>query len=104
MRATLSYFSHPIRDLMQETTRNALDAFNSQANRSSGNTNPHDFRRWVQFVTTALENGDYLDEHEVQKMLIEAGWGEQIAGRLATEFRINLRFLDEYRSQRAGQS
>jgi len=83
---------------MHEATRTALDDFNSQANFSSGNTNPHDYRRWVEFVSTALEHGDHLDEQDVRELLVEAGWDDERATRLASEFRVNLRFLEEYLS------
>ena len=77
-------------------TRYWLDQFNEQANYSSGNTNPHDYSRWVRFVFSAHEHGDDPGEEELREHFRSVGWDEQRAARLAREFRASIRLLPEY--------
>ncbi len=74
----------------------SLKSFSSLANKSTGNSNPYDFERWCEFVFTIFRKNIDLNSTELEAWLIENGWSEEMAIKLALDFEYSISLLMKY--------
>lgn len=78
----------------------ALRAFSTSANKSTGNSHPNDLKIWYQFIILAFHNDANLSPDQLMQWLVNDGWGEDIATKLSLEFEYSFALLKEYESDR----
>ncbi|OQX09844.1 MAG: hypothetical protein BWK73_21755 [Thiothrix lacustris] len=72
-------------EILGEESAKLLKKFSNLANKSTGSSHPSDQKRWFDFIySVSLSKEVYADQ--VEKILIEHGWSEDYADKLALEF------------------
>lgn len=74
----------------------SLKSFSSIANKSTGNTHPYDFERWCEFVFIIFRKSIDLSTTELEAWLIENGWSDDMASKLALDFEYSISLLEKY--------
>ena len=83
--------------MIGEDSYRLLYRFSHSANKSTGNTNPHDFERWCDFVLAIFRNQVELNADDLVRWLEEdEGWSDTIAWKLGLDFEYGLQLLKRY--------
>ena len=83
-----------IEDILGEDAANALKQFSVSANKSTGYSHPCDEKRWFRFLIAAQKSGKRLYSDILEATLIEQGWSEEWAYKLASQFEYSEELLD----------
>jgi hypothetical protein len=93
---TLTKSEKLIIDTIGNEAFQSLKSFTNLANKSTGNSNPYDFERWCEFVFIIFRKNIELSSTELEVWLIENGWGEEMASKLALDFEYSISLLEKY--------
>lgn len=87
-----------IEDLAGLETSGKLKNWINSANPATLNTNPHDFKRWCDFIFTAHLNKSKLTASQLERYLIEDEqfYDEEIVSKIVLEYEYSLDLLNEY--------
>ncbi|MFA6082834.1 hypothetical protein [Mucilaginibacter sp.] len=86
-----------MQDIVGDDIYTLLYRFSKSANKSTGNTNPHDFARWSDFVIAIFRNKIELSADELVRWLEEdENWDNDMAWKLGLDFEYALQILDKY--------
>lgn len=98
LSVTLSKGSATIEDFAGIETTNKLKNWINSANLSTLNTNPHDFKRWCDFVFTAYLKKSNLTANQFEQYLIEEVriYDEDLVSKVVLEYEYSLDLLSEY--------
>lgn len=83
-----------IEDIVGYDAANALKQFSILANKSTGYSHPCDEKRWFKFLVQAQKSGKRLYLDILIATLIEQGWSEEWAYKLASQFEYSEELLD----------
>ncbi len=85
---------------LPEPVAEKLRRFSRCANKSSGSAHPADRQLWYDFLASAQESGVDLSSGMLERWLVEEGWDEEVADRLAGQYNFArglLEFVDGLR-------
>lgn len=85
-----------INDWLPNTAAVALRRFSATANKATGSSHPSDRKRWYAFLIAANGAGPTLTPEILERWLVEDGWTEDGAERLAMEYEFGLALLVAY--------
>ncbi|RZJ99285.1 MAG: hypothetical protein EOO43_27045 [Flavobacterium sp.] len=74
----------------------ALKLFSDFANKSTGNSHPMDFDRWVYLVCLAHRKNSALNTDDLVRWLKENGWSEDTSWELGLEYEYSRNLLEYY--------
>ncbi|POZ51569.1 hypothetical protein [Methylovulum psychrotolerans] len=83
-----------LKDIVGEEAVEALQRFSASANKFTGNAHPNDKKRWFEFLSAAQKYHTVLHDDILKATLIEQGWSEEWADKLAFEFEYGCDLLD----------
>ncbi|SEN38917.1 hypothetical protein [Nitrosomonas marina] len=75
-----------LQNVVGESAARALDTFSSCANKSTGSSHPSDQKRWFEFLVKVSRSGNQLPTDLLIHALLEQGWSDDYAHKLAIEF------------------
>lgn len=78
-------------DILGERSAKLLKIFSATANKSTGSSHPSDQKRWFSFLYSVQGKNIYSDD--IEKILIEQGWSEKFALKLAIQFEFSQALL-----------
>ncbi len=78
-------------EILGERSAKLLKTFSATANKSTGSSHPSDQRRWFAFLYSIEDKEIYADD--IERLLLEQGWGEKFALKLAIEFEFSQALL-----------
>lgn len=74
----------------------SLQSFSNSANKSTGNAHSYDFERWCEFVFIIFRKNIDLSSTELEAWLVENGWSDDMASKLALDFEYSINLLEKY--------
>lgn len=83
-------------DTIGDEALSALISFSLNANKYTGNTNTYDFERWCEFIFIIFRREIELNSTELEKWLLENGWGDEMASKLAIDYEYSIDLLEKY--------
>jgi hypothetical protein len=83
-----------LEEIVGNEAAEALRRFSSCANKFTGNAHPNDKKRWFEFLSAAQHSKVKLYDDILKATLIEQGWSEEWADKLAFEFEYGCDLLD----------
>lgn len=87
-----------LEDIVGKEAADALKIFSGCANKSTGNSHPCDKKRWFEFLLAAKESTKKSEKKLysdiLEATLIEQGWSEEWADKLALDFEYSQDLLD----------
>lgn len=83
-------------DTIGDEAFQSLKSFSNYANKSTGHSHHYDFERWCEFVFIIFRKNIELGSSELEVWLIENGWSEEMASKLASDFEYSISFLKKY--------
>jgi hypothetical protein len=97
IETTLTSNTLRIDDILHEEVVKKLRAFSHGANKSTGNTHPNDFERWLDFVVTSYRLSSKLDYEMLYRWFVEEeGWYDDMADKLALQYYYSIELLNYY--------
>ncbi len=75
-----------LEDLLSEESCCKFWAFARTANKSTGRMHPNDEEKWLDFIYSTLNHGEFLDLEDLRFFLIEEGWDETTAWELSLDY------------------
>jgi hypothetical protein len=83
-----------LEDVVGKEAADALKRFSRLANKSTGYSHGCDEDRWFEFLLAAKKSGKQRSSDILEVTLIEQGWSEEWARKLASQFEYGERLLD----------